>query len=148
MNRRTRTALGALAGGALLLAIGGALWLTLKPAADLSGRYGSQGQIRLSSGAVINATHSIQFSDGRFYAMSRQGDVLVETSGHIEHASDDRYLLRVDSGEVTRLRAEIDNALLFNLLYGRHKGAVIHLEPLHGCLYARETRQLYCAGGS
>lgn len=134
--------------GAALAATGLGLWFGLQPSADLVGRYGSQGQIRLSSGIVLEASHSIQFSAGRFYALSRQGDVLVETSGRVEPDGHRGYLLHVDSGEVNRLRPGIDNTLLFNLLYGRHKGAVIHLEPLHACLYARETRQLYCASDS
>ncbi|MCY1341966.1 hypothetical protein D9M69_279390 [compost metagenome] len=77
--------------------------------------------------------------------MSRQGDVIVETSGKVESAVGGGYRLRVESGDTARLSNEIDNSLLFNLLYSRHQGSVIHLEPLRSCLYARETRQLYCA---
>ncbi|CAD5110224.1 hypothetical protein [Zestomonas carbonaria] len=132
--------------GISLLAVGaGAAWFGSAYQPELNGRYSSQGQVRLSSGKVVDASHSILFNGGRFYAMSRQGDVIVETTGRVEPDFRGGYQLRVDSGDVTRLNAELDSSLLFNLLYSRHQGSVIHLEPLRSCLYARETRQLYCA---
>lgn len=137
----------ALGGGVLLAAGAIVTWLTLPPTTvDLDGRYGSQGQVRLGSGEVLDASYSILFTEGRYYAMSRQGDVIVETSGKVETDWRGSYRLLVEKGDVTELNAQLDNSLLFNLLYSRHPGAVIHLKPLYAaCLYAQETQQVYCA---
>lgn len=127
----------------LLLAIG-TLWFNFKSSSELDGRYSSSGQMQLSNGQVIEVSHNVRFSNGRFYAMSRQGNSILETSGSIEYGFLGRYRLRVETGELSGLSEETDDELVFNLLYGRQEGATIHLVPLHKCLYGLETRQAYC----
>lgn len=112
----------------------------------LEGRYSSSGQVQLSNRQVIDVSHNIRFGNGRFYAMTRQGDAILETSGSVERDFLGRYRLRVEHGEVSGLSSDTDDELLFNLLYGRHKGSTISLMPLHdSCLYGVETHQVYCA---
>jgi hypothetical protein len=55
--------------------------------------------------------------------------------------------LRVEKGKATDLDASsnIDNDLLFNLMYGGEVDSVINLRPIGKCYFAVETRQLYCA---
>lgn len=120
------------------------LWLSFKSSAELDGRYHSGGQVQLSNGEVLDISQTLQIGDGRFYAMSRQGDSILETSGAVEYGFLGRYRLRVADGQVTGLSSDADDELVFNLLYGRHPGATIHLSPLGHCLYAQETRQVYC----
>lgn len=107
------------------------------------GRYHSAGQIQLSDGRVIQTSHNVRFRNGRFYAMSRQGDTLLESSGLLEF-DDGRYVMHVDHGEVTRLTPELDTELVFNLLYSRLRGANVTLHPVGECLYARESLQFFC----
>lgn len=121
-----------------------ALWLSFRSSAELDGRYQSYGQVQLSNGQVLDISHSLQVNGGRFYAMTRQGDSILETSGQVEYGFLGNYRLRVENGEVTGLSSDTDDELVFNLLYGRHKGAAIRLTRFDGCLYALETRQLYC----
>lgn len=112
----------------------------------LEGRYSSSGQVQLSDRRVIEVSHSILFSAGRFYAMTRQGDAILETSGSVERDLWGGYRLQVERGDVNGLSGDTDDALLFNLLYSGHPGSTISLMPLHGtCLYGVETRQVYCA---
>ena len=111
----------------------------------LEGRYSSSGQVQLSNRQVIDVSHSIRFGDGRFYAMTRQGDAILETSGSVEHDLWCEYRLRIEDGDVSGLSSDTDDELLFNLLYGRHKGSSIRLIPFRACLYGVETRQVYCA---
>jgi len=121
------------------------LWLNFKSRSTLDGRYSANGQMQLSSGQVIDVAHTILFSDGRFYAMTKQGDAILETSGSIEYGFLRRYRLRVEEGNVTGLSGDTDNELVFNLMYGRHRGSSIRLIPFRSCLYGLETRQVYCA---
>lgn len=121
-----------------------ALWLSFKSSAELSGRYQSSGQVQLSNGQVLDISHSLQVSDGRFYAMTRQGASILETSGVVDYGFLGNYRLRVEDGQVTGLASETDDELVFNLLYGRHKGSTIRLTHFNDCLYALETRQIYC----
>lgn len=123
-----------------------ALWLSFTSSAELDGRYLSTGQVQLSNGRVLDISHSLQVNDGRFYAMPRQGDSILETSGVVDYGFLGNYRLRVEDGQVTGLASEIDDELVFNLLYGRHKGSTIRLTSVDGCLYALETRQVYCHG--
>jgi hypothetical protein len=112
----------------------------------LEGRYSSSGQVQLSDQRVIEVSHGILFNAGRFYAMTRQGDAILETSGSVERDLWGRYRLRVERGDVSGLSSDTDDELLFNLLYGRYKGSTITLMPLHDtCLYGMETHQIYCA---
>ena len=120
------------------------LWLNFISSAELDGRYQSTGQVQLSNGQVLDISHSLQVNNGRFYAMTRQGDSILETSGVVEYGFLGNYRLRVEDGQVTGLASEIDDELVFNLLYGRHKGSTIRLTSFDGCLYALETRQIYC----
>lgn len=125
------------------------LWMSFKSSAKLNGRYQSTGEVQLSNGQVLAISHHLQVSNGRFYAMTRQGDSILETSGEVEYGFLGHYRLRVDDGQVTGLSSDADDELVFNLLYGRHKGSAIHLNRFSHCLYAQETRQVYCpAGGS
>ena len=120
------------------------LWLNFISSAELDGRYQSTGQVHLSNGQVLEISHSLQVNNSRFYAMTRQGDSILETSGVVEYGFLGNYRLRVEDGQVTGLASEVDDELVFNLLYGRHKGSTIRLTSLDGCLYALETRQIYC----
>lgn len=121
-----------------------ALWLSFLSSSELDGRYQSSGQVQLSNGQVLDISHSLQVNNGRFYAMTRQGDSILETSGVVDYGFLGNYRLRVEDGQVTGLASEIDDELVFNLLYGRHKGSTIRLTSIDGCLYALETRQVYC----
>lgn len=121
-----------------------ALWLNFTSSAELDGRYRSSGQVQLSNGQVLEISHSLQVNDGRFYAMTRQGSSILETSGKVEYGFLGNYRLRVEEGQVTGLASETDDELVFNLLYGRHKGSTIRLTRFNDCLYALETRQIYC----
>lgn len=146
--RRDGTRSRLLLGMALLaLCLAGALaaWRGALFGSPLEGRYSSSGQVQLSKGQVIDVSHSIRFGDGRFYAMTRQGDAILETAGSVEHGLWGEYRLRVEDGEVSGLSSDTDDELLFNLLYGRHKGSTIRLIPFRACLYGAETRQVYCA---
>ncbi|SEM63044.1 hypothetical protein SAMN04487857_103304 [Pseudomonas sp. ok272] len=135
-----------LSGGlALLLLVLGTLWLNFKPGAKLEGRYSSSGQMQLRNGHVIDVSHNVRFSNGRFYAMTRQGSSILASSGSIEYGFFGRYRLLVEKGELIGLTEESDDEQVFNLLYGRQKGSSINLVPIHECLYGLETRQIYCA---
>ncbi len=135
--------------GAVVLLGGGLLaaWMNVNSAAELSGRYTSGGQVLSSKGELTEVRHSIQFSKDHFHAMTRQGDTILETSGSVEFGFLGHYLLRVESGRISGLwpNNALDDDLLFNLLYARKPGSTLKLEPLHGCLYAQEVRQVYCA---
>ncbi|VXC44891.1 conserved hypothetical protein [Pseudomonas sp. 8Z] len=120
------------------------LWLNFHSSAEIDGRYQSQGQVQLSNGQVLDISHSLRVDEGRFYAMTRQGDSILETSGKVEYGFLGSYRLYVEDGQLTGLSSDSDDELVFNLLYGRHKGASIRLTRLEDCLYALETRQLYC----
>lgn len=141
---RTRLLLGT---ALLALFLGGSLaaWSGALFGSPLKGRYSSSGQVQLSNRQVIDVSHGIRFGDGRFYAMTRQGDAILETSGSVEHGLWGEYRLRVEGGDVSGLSSDTDDELLFNLLYGRHKGSTIRLIPFRACLYGVETRQVYCA---
>ena len=139
-----RWLLGASLCAFLLLAAMLTLWLNFCSSSELDGRYQSYGQVQLSNGQVLDISHSLQVNAGRFYAMSRQGGSILETSGEVEYGFLGNYRLRVEDGQVTGLSSDTDDELVFNLLYGRHKGATIRLRRFEGCLYALETRQLYC----
>jgi hypothetical protein len=121
-----------------------ALWLSFMSSTELDGRYQSSGQVQLSNGQVLDISHSLQVSNGRFYAMTRQGASILETSGVVDYGFLGNYRLRVKDGQVTGLSSETDDELVFNLLYGRHKGSTIRLTRFNDCLYALETRQIYC----
>lgn len=107
------------------------------------GRYRSSGQLQLSDGRLINAVHSIRFEEGRFYALSRQADTLLENAGQLERDGAS-HRLAVSHGEVTQLAPGMDNELIFNLLYSRREGAQIRLYPIGECLYARASLQVFC----
>lgn len=110
------------------------------------GRYHANGQIQMSNGSVLNVSHSIRFQDSHFYAITRQGDILQESTGLIERTGNSLQLL-VQKGEVTHLNADTDTELIESLLYSRHQGARITLHQLGHCLYARASLQLYCPTG-
>lgn len=136
-------------GAALLLTLlmGVALvWHNFKSSAEFNGRYQSAGRVVQSDGRVIEVSHSMLIKDGRFYAMTRQGQTILKTSGRIESGFQQRLRLRVEKGEVAELQqaSGLDNDLLFNLLYSGEAESLINLRPSGPCLLAVETRQLYC----
>jgi hypothetical protein len=129
-----------------------ALWAlvamgTTNYSASLDGRYASTGQILLSNGQLAPVSQSLVFSDGRFYSMTRNSNAIVEASGRVETDFLGRSRLIVEEGEISGLAAasELDDELIFNLFYGKHKGARITLEQVGACLYGVETQQVYCA---
>jgi hypothetical protein len=132
-------------GAALIAMTSGATlaWWT-KRAAPLEGRYVSEGEVLQADGAQVSQYHSILFTAGRFYALTRIGGVQVETSGSVAPLHDDHYRLYVETGNITGEPAVMDDALRFNLLYGRRSGSVLNVLPVHGCLLSSETQQLYC----
>lgn len=140
-----------LLGGTLLLALllGIVLvWYNFKSSSEFNGRYESFGDVVQRDGQVLPVSHSMLIKDGRFYAMTRQGDTILKTSGEVQSAFADHLRLRVDKGEVAELSAaaRLDNQLLFNLLYSTEADSIINLRPAGPCLIAVETRQLYCRG--
>lgn len=132
--------LGALVG--LLVAC-----VNFKSSNEFNGRYSSSGDVVLRDGSNIEVSHTLLIKDGRFYAMTRQGHSIMETSGIVESGFLNRMRLRVEKGKATDLdaSANIDNDLLFNLMYGGEVDSVINLRPIGKCYFAVETRQLYCA---
>lgn len=139
-----RWLLAALASSLVLLLSILTLWLNFISSAELDGRYHSSGQVQLSNGKVLELSHSLQVQGGRFYALTRQGESILETSGVVEYGFLGNYRLRVEDGQLSGLSSEADDELVFNLLYGRHKGSTIRLVSFRDCLYGLETRQLYC----
>lgn len=138
-----------LLGGALLLMlqVGVALvWHNFKSSSEFNGSYQSTGTVVQSDGQAINVSHSMLIKDGRFYAMTRQGQTILKTSGHIESGFQNRLRLRVEKSELAELQqaGELDNALLFDLLYSGETGSIINLRPSGACLLAVETHQFYC----
>tara|TARA_R110000868_G_scaffold410008_3_gene696875 strand:- start:22575 stop:23051 length:477 start_codon:yes stop_codon:yes gene_type:complete len=132
-------------GVSLLLLTGiGTLWNNLKSSAELDGRYNSSGQMQLSNGQVIETSHNMRLGNGRFYAVTKQGDTILETSGSVEYGFLGRYRLIVEKGGLIELSTKSDEELMFNLLYGHQPGSIIHLVPFQQCLYGLETRQAYC----
>lgn len=144
MIRRFRRPL--LLGGIAVLVGLGLTAFNFHSSAELTGRYSSSGQVILSSGITLDVSHTILFKDGRFYAMTRQGNAIIETSGKVDSGFLGRFRLRVDEGEVSGLwpGEGLDNDLVFNMLYSRKRGSVLNLERLGACLYAMETHQVYC----
>lgn len=124
-----------------------AMGTTTNYSADLDGRYGSTGQMLLSNGELVQVSQSVVFRNGRFYSMTRNNPAIVEASGRIETDFLGRAQLVVEEGEISGLAAasELDDELIFNLFYGKHKGARITLEQVGACLYGIETQQVYCA---
>ncbi|MDF3933840.1 hypothetical protein [Pseudomonas citronellolis] len=147
-----------LAGSAVLSLglLGGMLatWLNYRSASEFEGRYHSSGQLILSDGRSLRLEHNLLLKDGHFYAVTRQGDTVQKTSGSVESGFLDHLRLRVEKSEVSELgqAAQLDNELLFNLLYGGEANSLLELQPQGDCLLAVETRQLYCverfAGGN
>ncbi|OMG64830.1 hypothetical protein AUR59_013505 [Stutzerimonas balearica] len=115
--------------------------------AHLEGRYSSSGEVLLSDGSVLPVHQSLAFHDGRFYALTRNAPAVVEASGRVETDLLGTTRLVVEEGSISGLDAagQLDNELVFNLFYGKHKGARITLERVGACLYGVETQQVYCA---
>jgi hypothetical protein len=138
---------GVLLLGSLFLCVG-LVWFNFQSSAEFNGRYQSIGSVVQSDGQTLEVRHSLMIKDGRFYAMTRQGQTIIKTSGTVESAFRDRLRLRVELGETAQLdqAGGMDNDLLFNLLYGGEKNAIINLRPISDhCHLAVETRQIYCA---
>jgi hypothetical protein len=121
------------------------IWgLTYTTTKTLDGNYFSLGKVQLKDGKLIDVSHSLRVVDGRFYAVTRNGDAIMETSGVVEHRIPDHYRLRVEKGEVRSLGGLPSDELAFDLLYAQNEGSVIHLARMETCLYGQETRQVYC----
>jgi hypothetical protein len=110
----------------------------------LDGRYFSLGKVQLKDGKLIDVSHSLRVVDGRFYAVTRKGDAIMETSGAVEYRIPDKYRLRVEKGEARSLASLANDELAFDLLYAQNEGSVINLVRMETCLYGQETRQVYC----
>ncbi|WXL26034.1 hypothetical protein WG219_00640 [Ectopseudomonas mendocina] len=130
--------------GLLLLAICITQYLFFRSSSEIDGYHHATGQVQLSNGQVQEVTHNLRIHNGRFYCMTRQGDSILETSGVVEHGFFGNFRLRVERGEVSSLTPEVDNSLVFNLMYAKNPGSTITLRKLNGCLYAEETQQVYC----
>jgi hypothetical protein len=138
---------GVLLLGSLTLGVG-LVWFNLQSSAEFNGRYQSIGSVVQSDGRTLEVRHSMMIKDGRFYAMTRQGQTIIKTSGTVESAFRGRLRLHVELGETAELEQAggMDNDLLFNLLYSSEKDAIINLRPISDhCQLAVETRQIYCA---
>jgi hypothetical protein len=79
--------------------------------------------------------------------MTRNSPAIVEASGRVETDFLGRARLVVEEGQISGIAGtdELDEELIFNLFYGKHKGARITLEEVGACLYGVETQQVYCA---
>ena len=138
-----------LLGSALLLAMLLCIllvWYNFQSSSEFNGRYESTGDVVQRDGKVLPVSHSMLIKDGRFYAMTRQGETILKTSGEVQSAFANHLRLRVEKGEVSQLStaAQLDNQLLFNLLYSAEADSIINLRPAGPCYVAVETRQLYC----
>lgn len=124
-----------------------ALGTTAGISPSLDGRYHSSGQVLLSDGRVIPVSQSLVFDKGRFHSMTGNAALIAEASGRMERDLQGRIKLLVEERQISGLsaEAEIDDQLMFNLLYGGHRGAQITLEQIGACLYGVESRQVYCA---
>lgn len=124
-----------------------AMGTTTNYSANLDGRYSSTGQVLLSNGQLVQVSQSVVFNDGRFYAMTRNSPAIVEASGRVETDFLGRARLVVEEGQISGIAGadELGEELIFNLFYGKHKGARITLEEVGACLYGVETQQVYCA---
>lgn len=128
--------------GALAMAL-----VTLSPWSAqncLQGRYSSQGTLLLADGSSTQVSHTMQFSDQRFYGFSRQQGLIVEFNGRVEKRLKGHFQLIVEKGNATELDASADDHSLFTHLFTRREGAVINLTAINDCLYATETSQVYC----
>lgn len=110
------------------------------------GRYASSGEMLLESGERVAVAHRIELRDGRFHAMTRHGDAVLEKHGRVQYGRSTVHLM-VEAGEVRGLDAKLDDDTVFNLLHGRSAGAHIVLEAFDDCLIARYSRELYCPVG-
>jgi hypothetical protein len=110
----------------------------------LQGTYQLSGKLQLSNGQLLDLSHSLHVNGKRFHAVTRQGDTIIETSGVIKNGFGGHYQLLVEEGDLIGLGSETDTELVFNVLYSRRKGSVIHLSRVGHCLSGFETRQVYC----
>lgn len=122
------------------------LWKHARSTSAIDGRYASSGQVVLGNGKVLDIAQTTMFHEGRFYSMIQQDANILEVSGQVGNDLAGRYQLQVEENSISNLQADsgLDSELIFNLLYGRQRGARITLEPLSSCLYGVETRQVFC----
>ena len=110
------------------------------------GRYHSSGKVLLGDGRVLSISQSLVLDKGRFHSLTRNAALIAEATGRVETDLLGRVKLLVEERHITGLaEEEMDDELIFNLMYGRHQGAQVILEQVGGCLYGVETRQVYCA---
>lgn len=110
----------------------------------LQGRYSSQGTLLLADGSSTQVSHTVQFSDQRFYGLSRQQGMIVEFDGRVEKRQKGHFQLIVEKGNASKLDANADDYSLFAHLFLQRSGSVINLTAIDDCLYATETSQVYC----
>ena len=112
----------------------------------LDGRYHSKGEVLLKDGGSLPLSHSLVLEKNRFQSLTRSSSVTIETTGRVERGAFGRIRLLLDERHVSGLSAEpgTDDELMFNLLYGRHRGAQVTLKHVGSCLYGIETRKTYC----
>ncbi|WP_242439385.1 hypothetical protein [Pseudomonas nitroreducens] len=124
----------------------GMLWKHAHNTSAIDGRYAASGQVLLGNGKVLEIAQTTMFHEGRFYSMIQQDANILEVSGQVGSDLGGRYQLQVEENSISNLQADsgLDSELIFNLLYGRQRGARITLEPMGGCLYGVETRQVFC----
>jgi|GEM_PF-149726 len=110
------------------------------------GHYHSSGQVLLSDGSLLPISKSLVLEEHRFLSVIRSSTVMIESTGRVETDFFGRARLLLEQRHVSGLSAElrVDDQLMFNLLYGRHRGAQLNLEQVGECLYGIETRQVYC----
>lgn len=113
---------------------------------DRDGRYYSSGEVLLGDGSVSPVSRSLVLTKGRFQSMTQNSAVIVETSGRAETDLAGHVRLFIEERQVTQLSPDsrMNDELLLNLLYGRHRGSEVVLEPVGPCLYGAATRHLYC----
>lgn len=139
----------------LMLPVALALWglvafgTTSSLSVRLDGQYSSRGEVLLSNGEVRKIHQTLAFHNGRFYTMTRSAPIVAEASGRVETDLLGKTRLIVEEGAISGLEDagadQLDDELVFNLFYGKHRGAHITLAQVGACLYGVETQQVYCA---
>lgn len=114
-------------------------------ATEQDGRYRSSGHVMLSDGRIQTISQSLVLDKHRFQSLLRSATVTVEATGRVERDAFGRIRLLVDERHVSGAsEEELDDELIFNLLFGRHRGSQVNLKQVGPCLYGIETRKTYC----
>lgn len=149
LTPRPRMGLMSIGTAAVLSLASVGAWMNMGSRMPPNGVYQSRGEVQLGNGAIIGVSNELRIDAGHFRATTRQGNTVLETYGTVEAGRRGLYLLRVEDGNVSGLAADpAYDEFAFNLLYGRYRDSTIHLHSIDNCLYALETRHLYCAGST